>query len=239
MTERAVEAGTAELARDGVTLGARATMARLGSRTGALVTVAALGLAAVAGTLERKAAAAQAVDRALASVFDLVIPLATFALVTFAIGRRRLQDAAWPLARFGADRRFVAAGQVLAAAGVAAVLAAAVAVVAVLCAHGPTSAPLLADLPTSGWIGALTAAAYAGWFALGATFLRAGAGRLVPLIASFLIGKVGLFAWVLPAGLAANLLGIAASGLPQRGASAVLAVTAMATVVLAALRCGR
>ncbi len=239
MSAPVAEARTSEVAASGLALGARGALARLASRSGALVAVAALGLAAVAGYLERRAAAAQAVDRALASVFDLVIPLLTFALVTIAIGRRRLQDAAWPIARFGADRRFVALGQVVAAAGLAAGLAAAAAALAVVTAHGPTSSPLALDAATSAWIGALTAVAYAGWFSLGATFLRAGGGRMVPLVADFLVGDLGLLGWVLPRGLAANLLGLVASGLPQRSASAVLAATAAVTIALAALRCRR
>lgn len=228
-----------ELARAGIVLGARAAMARMATRAGIAVAMAAVLLAALAGRLEHRAAASQAVDRALASVFDLVIPLASFALVSIVVGRQRLQDAVWPLARFGADRRFVAAGQVLAAAAAAALVGGLAALLAVVMAHGPTSQPLARDALTSGWIGALTAGAYAGWLSLGATFLRGGGGRIAVLLVDFLVGGVGLVAWVMPRGLAMNLLGLVATELPQRGASAALVVTTAATVALAALRCGR
>src|SRR5690606_22762150 len=77
----------AELARGGLVVGARGALVRLTGRTGIAVAVAAIALAAVAGVLHRDAAAAQAVDRSLVAIFDLVIPLATFALVSAAIGR--------------------------------------------------------------------------------------------------------------------------------------------------------
>lgn len=239
MTAPLAPVSPAELARTGVALGARAAVVRLAGRTGVAVGVAAIGLAAVAGGLQREATTAQAVDRALVAIFDLVIPLATFALVSAAIGRQRLQDAVWPLARFGADRRAVALGVIAASAGVSAAIAAIATVLGIVAAHGPTSPPLLLDAVTSAWIAALTAAAYAAWLSLGATFLRFGAGRLAVLIADFFLGAVGLVAWVMPRGLALNLLGLAATELPQRGASAALVVTALAAAALAALRCGR
>lgn len=223
----------------GVALGARSALVRLTGRTGIAVGVAAIALAAVAGALHRDATAAQAVDRALASIFDLVIPLATFALVSAAIGRQRLQDAAWPLARFGADRRAVALGTIATSAAVSAAVAAVASVLGVVAAHGPTSPPLAADAATTAWIAALTAAAYAAWFALGATFLRFGGGRVAVLIVDFFLGAVGLVAWVLPRGLALNLLGFAATELPQRGASGALVLTTAAAAALAAWRCGR
>ena len=239
MTAPLAPASLSELARSGVVLGARGALVRLTGRTGIAIGVAAIGLAAVAGGLQREATAAQAVDRALVAIFDLVIPLATFALVSAAIGRQRLPDAVWPVARFGADRRFVALGVVAASAAVSAGIAALATVLGILAAHGPTSPPLVLDAVTSAWIAALTAAAYAAWFSLGATFLRFGGGRLAVLIADFFLGGVGLVAWVMPRGLALNLLGLAATELPQRGASAALVVTALGAAAMAAVRCGR
>jgi hypothetical protein len=43
----------------------------------------------------------------------------------------------------------------------------------------------------------------------------------------------------MPRGLAANLLGFVTTELPQRGASAALVLTTVATIALASLRCGR
>jgi hypothetical protein len=220
-------------------LGLQAARQRLVSRAAALPALAAVGLSAVAGTLERGAAQRGAEGRALGSVFELVIPLATFALVGLLTGRRRLGEAAWALARFGGDRRAVTFGQVAATAVAAATLAAAASSVALLTSHGPDSPPLLSDVATSAWIAASTGAAYAAWFSLGATFLRFGGGRLGVLVVDFVLGSAGLVAWVLPRGLALNLLGLATFDLSQPGASVLLVLTTLLAGLAASLRSGR
>ena len=63
-----------------VGLGARSAVHRLANRAGLLTAIASLGLTAVAAAIERASAGAGAVDRALATVFGLVLPIAGFAL---------------------------------------------------------------------------------------------------------------------------------------------------------------
>jgi hypothetical protein len=233
------EPSAIDVARVGLAAGARLALARLLGRAGFLIALASIGLATIAGAMERQAARAGAVDRALSSTFGLVIPLLTFALIGLVTGRRRLDDATWPLARFGADRRAVALGMVATAALAAAVLSALAAIATVAAAHGPTSAPLAGDAATSAWIAAATAAAYAGWFALGSTFFRFGGGRVVALATDLFIGDVGLLAAIFPLGLSRNLLGLLAGDLSQRAASVVLVTTGIVASIAAALRCGR
>ncbi len=80
------------------------------------------------------------------------------------------------------------------------------------------------DLLVSGWIGALTGAAYAGWFSLGATFFRRGVGRFVPLAVDLLLGgSAGVIGALLPRGNAVNLLGGPSPlGLGQPASAALL-----------------
>lgn len=220
-------------------LGARDARARIATRPAVVVVLASIALALVAGALERRSASSGAVDRALGAVFNLVIPLASFALFALATGRRRLDEMVWSLARFGADRRGVALGAIASAWIASASVSALAAAVAVLCAHSSASAPLASDVATSSWIAALTACSYVSWFAVGATFFRFGGGRAVILLVDFVVGDAGTLAMIMPRGLAKNLLGLAASELPQRGASSILAATAIVGALVAALRCGR
>lgn len=225
--------------RDDATLGARDAQARIATRPTIAVFIASIGLALVAGMLERRSAGSGAVDRALGAVFNLVVPLSSFAIFALATGRRRLDQTVWSVARFGADRRGVALGAIASAWVAAAAVGALAAVAAVVTAHGSTSAPLAADAITSGWIAGLTAIAYVSWFAVGATFFKFGGGRAVILVLDFILGDAGLLGDLMPRGLAKNLLGLAVSELPQRGASGMLVGTAIVGALIAAYRCGR
>lgn len=195
----------------------------------------ALALVASAAWIERRVTSAGAVDRALAATFSLVVPLAAFALAAEATGRARLDEAAWPLSRYGLARRDVALGTIAAAALASAALSALLAIVAVLLAGGSTAG----DALTSSWIAALTAAAYTSWFSLGATFGRRGGGRFLPLLADFAIGGTsGVAGALLPRANAASLLGgTAPLHMPQASSSVILALSALVIGGVAALRC--
>jgi hypothetical protein len=212
---------------------------RMRRRSTALSVALGAALVVVAGVIERRVGSAGAVDRALMATFNLVIPLCTFGLVAEATGRGDLRDGVWPAARYGVARRDVALGAIAAALAASAALAAVLAVLSVAVAHGEGNLPIARDALTSAWIGALVAAAYAGWFALGSTFGRRGGGRWAPLLADFVIGgSTGLAGAVLPRGNAHSLLGGAAPlGLPQASSTVILAGSAVILVVAAALRC--
>lgn len=197
------------------------------------------GLVVVAGLIERRAGSAGAVDRTLAATFNVVVPLLTFGVAAEAGGRRNLRDGVWSAARYGVARRDVALGAVGAAVLVSAILSTLLAALAVTVAHAEGNPPLARDLFTSGWIAALTAAAYTGWFMAGATFGRRGGGRWVPLLLDFLIGaSSGVAGAILPRANAASLLGGAGPlGLPQASSSLILGASAMTLAGVAALRC--
>lgn len=222
-----------------IRLGASAALARIFRRATALAALLGLALLVVATVIERRAGSAGAVDRVLGGTFRLILPLVTFAVAAAATGHDRLREAVWPLARYGASRRQIAFGTVLAAAFASAALAAFFAVFSVVLAHGPGDPPLLRDAFQSAWIGALTASAYAAWFSFGAVFLRRGRGRWLPLLLDILFGaSTGLLGAVFPRGNAANLLfGAAALLLSQPASSAVLVVSTVLLTLFASLLC--
>lgn len=223
----------------GISLGAAMGARRLAGRGVAFTAILALALALAGGLIERRVTTAAAVDRSLAATFRLVIPLFCFALAARACDRSKLRDAAWPVARYGAARRDVALGIGLSLVLASAVSGALLALVAVVSAQSASAPPFARDAFTSGWIGALVGAAYAGWFAFGATFLERGRGRVVPLVLDFLFGSgAGLFAALLPRAHGRNLLGGEGPlGLSQPQSSVALLLMAMLLPVFAALRC--
>jgi hypothetical protein len=213
-------------------------LARLRKRSAWLGPLLALALAIAAALVERRVTSAGAVDRALEVTLGLVVPLAAFGAVGVVTARERLRDAAWPLARFGASARGVAFGLGLGAVLASAVLGALLAVVVVLVAHGPSSPPLVADAAVCAWLSALTGAAYASWFLLGAAFGRRGRLRWLPLALDFAVGgSGGLLGASLPRGLVHALLGGAAPlALPRPACTAILVAEAVGLLALAAAR---
>jgi hypothetical protein len=204
MPPDAIEASPRAALVLGVRLGFIEASRRLGRRALALTGLLALALTAIGALIERSATIAGAADRALMGCMGLVVPLLTFAIVARVIGRRRLGEATWPLARFGLSRRAIAFGMHASAALASAVIAALGAALAVLASSGLA----LGDAAISAWIGALGALAYAGWFTLGASFLRRGAGRFVPLVLDFILGgSQTLIGALFPRGHLTHLIG--------------------------------
>lgn len=222
-----------------VRIGLAMGRARLTHRRALLAAMLGLSLAVVAAIVERRITTAGAVDRALRTVFELVVPLVTFALVVEVTRRDRLRSAVWPAARHGADARAVAFGLVVAASLASALSSAIAAALAVAVAHAPGALPLASDALRSAFVAALAGSAYAGWFALGATFLNRGGGRFVPLAIDFALGgAAGIAAAVLPRGHALHLAGGAAPlGLPRLASTAILAASAALLALWAGARC--
>lgn len=174
--------------------------------------------------------------------FGFLIPLTTFGAVGIVLRHGRLDDAAAPLARFGASRRAVALGLVSSAMLTSAVLATALASVTALLANDPFAPPLADDVAASAWIGALTGAAYAAFFALGSTFGRRGGGRSLALLLDFTLGgAVGLLGALTPRAHALNLLGAPPplETLSQAASASVLIAMTLAAAGLAIFRCAR
>jgi hypothetical protein len=218
-------------------LGFEAGRARIWRMPGLVLVVLVVLLGGVAGMLERDVTSAGAVDRTLVAVFSLLIPLSSFAWVGLLTGSRRLTDRALALSRFGASGRAVMLGLSLAAAAAAASSSVAAVAVAVLVTHGHGPTSLWAELFTTSWIAALTAAAYAGWFCLGSTFLWRGRGRWIPLASDFALGTLGFAGLVFPRAHAQNLIGGEAPlALPQAASSGILAALVVVMLGLSSIR---
>lgn len=224
---------------EGMRIGFAMTASRLLRRPAALAVLLGGALVVTAAVIERRVAVVGAVDRTLAATFNLVVPLLSLAVAVEGAGRDNLREAVWPAARYGLARRDVALGTVAATTLASAALAAPLAVLAVLASTGPGNPPPAADALTAAWIGALTAAAYAGWLSLSGTFGKRGGGRAALITADFVLGGgAGLFGALLPRANAASLLGGAAPlGMTQASSSVILAAAAVALSLLAAIRC--
>lgn len=217
--------------------GAALATQALASRGFVLASTLALALTVVAALVERNVGSWGAVDRTLSVVVSWVVPLLSLAIVSLVVGPRRLRDATWPVARFGAPRLQVALGLMAVVIAACALASVAVASVAVLLGHTASAPPLASDLATTAWIAALTGAAYGAWLSLGASFGRSGGGRYVILVLDFVLGGTDVLGAVLPRGDAASLLGLAAPFAGgQRLSSALLAGLALAVFAVAAWR---
>lgn len=225
-------------AATGVRLGFVTATRRLQSRATLLLVALAVALVISGGVIERHITTWGAVDRSLSSTFRLVLPLYCFAVATAACHRLGLREAAWSVARFGAARRDVALGVVLAVVAASTLGGVLLSAVAVLSAYGSSSRPLLIELFTSGWIGGLVAAAYASWFAVGSTFLHRGRGRWIPLVLDyFLGGGTGVIAVFFPRSNARNLLGdVGPAHFSQPQSCVALFVMVVVLVSLATVR---
>jgi hypothetical protein len=167
----------------------------------------------------------------------LILPLLVYTLVGAVLGGRSLAAATAPLVVFGASpvRAALATVGVAVAASVAggAFVAALVAVVA----HGADDPPVARDALASAYAGALGGAAYAGWFALGASLGKRRGARTLLLVVDWVLGQGrGPVAIVTPRAHLRNLLGGAAPMGWSGRASAVALVILAAVCVLAACR---
>ena len=181
---------------------------------------------------------AHGADHVLVDAYGaLVLPLLAYTLVGAVVGARGTLGAATAqVVAFGAApvrAAAVTAGlAVLACAGMAAALAAAVAAVA----HGASDPPVAGDALASAWVGGLGGAAYAAWFAMGATLGRRGGGRTVLLVVDWALGVGhGAVALVAPRAHVRSLLGGAGpmdlSGHASAAALVVITVAALAIAV--------
>jgi hypothetical protein len=198
------------------------------------------GLAALIAMAEKRAAPFGAAGRALeGQVFGLILPIALLWISTRVLEPRRLDASTSGLARFGLSRRTVGLGLIAASMLGGALVAAVAAATTALLAHDPSAPSIALDALTCTWIGALTAAAYAALFALGATFGKNGGGRYWALGFDFLFGGTsGVAALFVPRAHAQNLLGGEPPLLLSQPASAALLVVIAATfTTLALARC--
>jgi hypothetical protein len=171
----------------------------------------------------------------------LVLPLLAYTITGGVLGPRAFATSIEPLVALGAPpaRTSLAAIAVGAAAcaAIGALLGSAVAALA----HGAGDAPRWADAASTAYASAIGGAAYAAWFAAGATLTRSGMGRPALLVVDWVLGAGdGFAALFTPRAHVRNLLGGPPPGeLPQGASAAALAVIAIACAAFAARRARR
>lgn len=202
----------------------------------ALLTVV---FAIVSAWLANLASPRTAVDQTLSGpVFGVALPL----LVCFAMGQLTEHEgfarATYSMGRYGASRRRVALGLILLAVLIGAFSGSLLGGLAVALTRSLDEPAGLLDLATTAWIGALGGAAYGTLFALGTALDARGRGRLVLLVADWLLGSgVSVVAVPWPRGHLQNLLGATpVLGMPQWSATLVLAILGTVYAALALWR---
>jgi hypothetical protein len=222
---------------------ARPPLARLLRTPRALLTLGAWCLLAVGFALAaRIRGSAHGADHTLVGAYGaLVLPLLAYALVGAVVGARSLAASTAPLVSFGAPPARAAAVAIGVAVAACAALGAVLAALVALVAHGADDPPAAADALASAYAGLLGGAAYAAWFAVGASFGRRGGGRTVLLVADWLFGVGhGATALVTPRAHLRNLLGgDSPMGWPGRASTAALVGLALACALLAVRRARR
>jgi hypothetical protein len=208
---------------------ARPSLSRLGRPRPLLVLVAWVVLGLGFALAARSRGAAHGADHALVEAFGaLVLPLLAYSLVGALAGPRSLPASTAPLVSFGARPATAAAVvvgiAVVTCGAVAAVLAPIIAVVA----HGVSDPPAPGDALASAYVGALGGAAYAAWFAFGASLGRRGGGRTALLLLDWLMGLgQGVPSLLTPRAHLRSLLGGAPPmQWPERASAAALIVIA-------------
>lgn len=222
---------------------ARVPVARLARTPRSWLPVAAWTLLGVAvALLARSESAPNGADHVLVGAFGAyVVPLLAYAIVGGAIGGGSLRGSVAPTVAFGAPPARSAAVTVGLAVLVAAGLCAGLGAVLAAVAHGVDDPPVARDALTSAYAGALGGAAYAAWFAVGASFGRRGGGRAVLLVADWILGSNdGAIALLTPRGHLRNVLGGAPPwGLSERGSAVALLVMVGVLAVVAVRRVRR
>ena len=180
-----------------------------------------------------------AADHVLLDAYGpLILPLLAYAIAGGVVGAHSLSRSGAPLVAFGASPVGAAAAAVAVAAVACTVAGALLAAGVDLLAHGSADPPLGRDAMASAYAGGLGGAAYAAWFMLGTSFGKRGGGRLVLLVADWMLGASdGAAALVTPRGHLRNLLGgTPPMDLPERASAAALVVLAIALGLVAVRR---
>jgi hypothetical protein len=197
--------------------------------------VLALGFAIVA----RSQQSSHGADHVLVGAYGaLVLPLVAYVLVGATLGPRSLAASIAPLVSFGAPPGRAAAVSVGVAVVACTLVGALLASTVALVAHGEADPPLARDAFASAYAGGLGGAAYAAWFALGASLGKRGGGRSVLLVLDWVLGAAGgASALLTPRAHLRNLLGgTSPMDLPERASAAALVTLALVWILVAVRR---
>jgi hypothetical protein len=167
--------------------------------------VLALGFALAA----RWRGAVHGADHVLVDAYaPLILPLLVYTLVGAVLGTRSLAASAAPLVAFGASPARTALAIVGVALAASVIAGGLLGALLAFVAHGAGDPPAARDALASAYACALGSAAYAGWFALGATLGKRGGGRPLLLVVDWVLGLGrGVMALATPRAHLRNLLG--------------------------------
>jgi hypothetical protein len=194
------------------------------------------------GLAARARGSAHGADHVLVEAYGaLILPLLAYTLVGAVTGPRSLAASTAQLVLFGAAPTRAAAVTVSVAVAGGAALGAALAAMVALAAHGSSDPPVAVDALASAYAGALGGAAYAAWFAMGASLGKRGGGRTVLLVADWVLGLGrGVLAIATPRAHLRSLLGgTAPMEWSGRASAAALVVIAVLCVAIAVRRASR
>jgi hypothetical protein len=189
--------------------GARLTWSEFRSLRGALLLALGVALCVLCGLVERALSVPNAVDRALArDSLGLLLPLFAYMLFQRVTRAQRLDTLVSVVARHGGRRRQALLGAALVFVAVLALAGAAFGFGTVLSARSFRDPALFRDLFQSTWIGGVSGAGYAAWFAAASGLGRRGGGRKALLAVDWLMGSsLGVEAVPWPRAHVQNLLG--------------------------------
>ena len=196
-------------------------------------------LLALVGALVEHAHPARTAAHVLLGTFGAIaLPLLVFVLVGAALAGQGLGRAGRPLVAFGESAAVAAGATILVCVGVATALSGILSGLVASLAHGAGDPPLVSDVLTSAWVGALAGATYAAYFGFGAAILRNGAGRVVVLGLDWVLGGDSASGVLTPRAHLRSLFGgTAPLGMSQRASTIalvlLLAVYAWLAIALA------
>ncbi len=196
--------------------------------------VAWMAFAIVAALLMRSDGTGRGADRLMRGAFSFfVLPLVSYGLVG-AVAGAGLRRASRGVVALGAEPRRAALASVVVAVALSAAASGVLAALASAVAHGEHDPPLVRDLLSSLWIGALGGGAYASFFSAGAAIGK-GTARGFLLAFDWIAGS-GALALVTPRGHVQSLLGgPLCAGISQRASSITLLAMVAAFAGLAIL----
>ncbi len=192
--------------------------------------------------LARRASIGHGADHALLGMYSAIaLPFLAYTVLSGVLGRDSLGRSGLVLANFGASPRRVATFAIAVAVLASSALGGGLAALVDGLAHGPLDPALAQDLPRAFAGGALGGAAYAAFFALGASFGARGFGRSVLLVLDWIFGAgTSASALLTPrAHVRALLGGPAPLDVSSRVSSAALVVMVLAVTWLATARASR
>jgi hypothetical protein len=199
-------------------------------------------LAVVPAVVERFRATGHGADHALLGFYaEISLPFFAYSALSTILGRDGLGPSGIALANFGAPPARVALHAVSVAIAASALLGGLFGAVVDVVAHGALDPPLAIDAARAFAAGALGGAAYAAFFAMGASFGARGYGRSILLVLDWLLGSSdGASALLTPRAHVRNLLGGQAPvDVSSRASYVALGVMVVFFTWLAVLRAGR